>query len=147
MKALSAAEEIKDETPQYTEEVEEQESNKPKDKLDLALDEFTDEYSPLSLSEKMSNLRSAYMWSALMAMKRIKKHGTKSPISAEEEYKQTEGMKQFKLFERMYESELKSAKMEGKKVEEMGSNWLQEIKDSKSTMGSIVRTMHDINKK
>jgi len=113
------------------------------DKLDLAIEEFYNEESKLTISEKISNLRNAYMWTSLNAMKRIKQHGTKSPISAEEEYKQTEGLKQFKLFEKMYESELKSAKLQGKKTEDLDTNWLKDIKNAKSTIGSIVRNMNE----
>ena len=123
--------------------VEEEKIENPKqpDKLDLAIEEFYNEESKLTISEKISNLRNAYMWTSLNAMKRIKQHGTKSPISAEEEYKQTEGLKQFKLFEKMYESELKSAKLQGKKTEDLDSNWLKDIKNAQSTIGSIIRTI------
>jgi hypothetical protein len=72
-------------------------------------------------------------------MKRIKKHGTKSPISAEEEYKQVEGMKQFRIIERIYESELKQAKNAGKSAEDVDKEYLEKIKQRKSTIGEIVR--------
>lgn len=106
--------------------------------LDLAIEEFYNEDSDLSLGEKMSNLRNAYMRTALQAMKRINRFGTKSPISAEEQYKQEEGMKQFKLFERMFESELKANKLQGKPSEDMDKHWLKEIRKSRSSLGNIV---------
>ncbi len=126
-----------------TQEIEEEKVDTPRqpDKLDLAIEEFYNEESGLTISEKISNLRNAYMWTSLNTMKRIKQFGTKSPISAEEEYKQTEGVKQFKIFEKMYESELKSAKLQGKKTEDLDTNWLKDIKNAKSTIGSIIRTI------
>jgi len=109
------------------------------DKLDKAMAEFEDEESGIPLSVKINNLRSAFMWNAFETMKRIKKHGTKSPVSEEEEYKQVEGMRQFRIIERMYESQLKSAKIQGKGSEDVDKEYLNRIKQKKSTIGDIVR--------
>lgn len=109
------------------------------DKLDKAIAEFEDEESGVPFSERFDNLRSAFLWNAFEAIKRIKKHGTKSPISAEEEYKQVEGMKQFRIIERIYESQLKSAKLAGKNSEDIDKEFLNRVRQKKSTIGEIVR--------
>lgn len=113
------------------------------DKLDKAIAEFEDEESGVPFSERFDNLRSAFLWNAFEAIKRIKKHGIKSPISAEEEYKQVEGMKQFRIIERIYESQLKSAKLAGKNSEDIDKEYLKKIKDMKNTLSPIVRNMND----
>lgn len=132
---------LEDVTPDTPEE--EVPDRKP-DQLDLALEEFSNEYSAMTFGEKFANLRNALMWNTINMMRRIKKHGIKSPLSAEEKYKQEEAMKQFRLLERMYDSEKKAAKADGKNAdEEIDKNWLRDIKNSKSTIGSIVVSMSD----
>lgn len=113
------------------------------DKLDKAIEEFEDEESGVPFSERFANLRKAFMWNAFEALKKVKKYGTKSPISAEEEYKQVEGMKQFRIIERIYESELKQAKIAGKTAEDIDEEYLKKIKSMKSTLSPIVRNMNE----
>lgn len=113
------------------------------DRLDRAIEDFFDETSELSFSEKFSNLRQAYMWNAIHAMKLIQKNGKKHPRSEDEDYKQVEGMKQFRNLEKMYMAELKANKIEGKNSEELDKEWIRKIKESNSSLGSIVRSMNE----
>lgn len=114
-----------------------------KDRLDKAIEEFENENSEISFSIRLSNLRSAWMWNVFETMKDIKKHGKNSQISEEKIYIQEQGIKQFALIEKMYNSELKAAKLEGKKLGDIDKEWLQKIKEGESTIGSIVRDMRD----
>lgn len=117
------------------------------DKLDLAIAAFEDESSDLTLGERVSILRDALMWNAFHALKRIKKLGTKSPISAEEEFKQIECMKHFKEIEKMYTSTVKMNKLMGKSDDKMNNDFLKVVKEMKSTMGEIERRLDDNMKK
>lgn len=108
------------------------------DKLDQALAQFDDETLDITLGERISGLRQALMWNAFRTMQRVKKSGTKDPISEEEQYKQEECMKHFKIIETMYNSELKANKAAGISTEKMNSQMLQKIKDMKSSLGSII---------
>lgn len=110
------------------------------DKLDIAINEFEDEASDIPFEVRLSNLRSALMWNSFEAIKRIKRYGTKSLLSDEEEFKQENIMKQFHKMEAMYNSELRMAKVTGKTKEQIDNNWLDVIKQKKSTVGDIVRT-------
>lgn len=112
-------------------------------KIDEALEEFYNENSTMDMSEKMSNLRNAFMLSALDSIKEVNRKGTKMLERTETIFKQEEGMKQFNLLQRMYESQLKSAKVEGKTPEDVNNQWLKDIKESKGSMGDIVRNMHE----
>lgn len=110
------------------------------DRLDKAIKEFEDETSDVPFSIRLSNLRSAWMWNVFETMKDIKKHGKNSQMSEEKIYIQEQGIKQFALIEKMYNSELKAAKAEGKKVVDVDSEMLKKIKEKESSIGAIVRT-------
>lgn len=107
------------------------------DKLDVAIAAFEDESSDLTLGERVSILRDALMWNAFNTLKRIKKHGTKSPISEDEEYKQIECMKHFREIEKMYTSTVKMNKLTGKSEDKMNDEFMQAVRNMKSTMGDI----------
>lgn len=113
------------------------------DKLDLAISKFEDEESEIPFSKRLSDLRSAWLWNAFEAMKDIKQHGTNSKMSDEKMFIQENGIKQFMLIEKLYNSELKAGKAEGKKQNEIDLEWLKKIKETDSTMGSIVRDMRE----
>lgn len=108
-------------------------------RLDKALDDFFDKDSKLSFSDKFSNLRQAYMWNAINSMRKIQKNGIGSPISDDESYKQVEGMKQFKVLEKLYMSELKTNKMSGISDVETDRMFMEKIKAHKDTIGDVVR--------
>ena len=110
-----------------------------RDKLDQAITAFEDEESDIPFSTRFSNLRRALMWNAFDKLKDIKKNGTKSQISEENTFIQEECMKQFSLIEKMYNSELRAAKLEGKKQTDVDKDWLKKIKETTSTIGEIVR--------
>lgn len=111
------------------------------DRLDEAIAHFADETLDLTLGERISLLRDALMWNAYQALARIKKHGTKNPLSEEEEYKQEECMKHFKIMEKMYESQIKANKMSGKTQESMKMEFMNQIKEIKSSIGDIITTI------
>lgn len=111
------------------------------DRLDHAIAQFEDETLPLSLGERVSLLRNALLLNAFQSIQRIKKHGTKSPISAEEEYKQVECMKHFKIIESMYNSEMKANKASGKTGDAVTSDFMKQIKEMKSSIGDIIQTI------
>lgn len=115
------------------------------DKLDRAIAQFEDENSTLTFSERFSNLRQAFMWNAFNAIKTIKKYGVKSPRSADEDYIQVEGMKQFGILEKMYCAELRANKLEGKNAEDLDKSWLKKIRESDSTIGQIVQSLGTLN--
>lgn len=113
------------------------------DKLDIAIAAFEDESSDLTLGERVSILRDALMWNAFHTLKRIKKHGTKSPISEDEEYKQIECMKHFREIEKMYTSTVKMNKLLNKSEDKVNDDFLKAIKEMKGSMGTIVRDLKD----
>jgi uncharacterized protein YktA (UPF0223 family) len=116
------------------------------DKLDEAIAEFEDETLDLTLGERISGLRQALLWNSYHAIKRIKKFGSKHPISEEEEYKQIECMRHFKDIEKMYTSEVKANKLLGKPDDVMNVDFLKKIKEMKGSMGEIVRDLNPLNK-
>ena len=116
------------------------------DKLDEAIAQFEDETLDITLDERVSGLRQALLWNAFHAIKRIKKYGTKHPISEEEEYKQIECMKHFKEIEKMYIAQIKSNKLVGKSDDTMNNDFLKKIKEMKGSMGDIVRDLNPLNK-
>lgn len=118
-------------------------SERVPDKLDIAIAEFEDENSDIPFEQRLSNLRTALMWNAFEAIKRVKRYGTKSPLSEEEEYKQVECMKQFKMMEAMYNSELRMAKSTGKRSEDIDRDYLKKIHSMKDTIAPIVRNMNE----
>lgn len=111
------------------------------DRLEKAIAEFTDDTLDLSLSVRMSNLRSAWLWKTFKYFSDIQKNGLKSKLTEEEEYKMIEGMKQFEKLERMYAAEVRAAKLEGKNSEDVGKDWIKQLKDTPSEIGSIVRDL------
>lgn len=111
------------------------------DKLDKAIAEFEDERSPLTFSERFSNLRQAFMWSAFKNIKDIKRFGKQCEMSEDEQYIQEECLKQFTILEKMYMSELRANKLEGRNKGDIDRDWLKKIKDSTSTVGSIVQNL------
>ena len=114
------------------------------DRLDRAIRDFEDETLDIEMGERISNLRSALTWAAFERLKRIHKYGLKSPESAELDFKQTECQKQFKLIDQMYMSQLRHNKMTGKAMNDgMDKEWLKKIKESDSSLGSIVRVMNE----
>jgi hypothetical protein len=111
------------------------------DRLDIAIDNFFDENSDLPLSQRMNELRNAFMWNAGRLLKKI---GKKEKVSEPEEYSHLEGMKFLAQMEKVYSSQLRAAKAEGKTTDQMDKEWLKEIKETKSTIGNIVRRT-DVN--
>lgn len=105
-------------------------------RLDLAIEEFFNEKSLLSFADKFSNLRQAYMWNGLELIRKINK---REKLSEDELSKQEEGLKQFKMLEKMYLSELKAGKVQGKSSEALDREWTEKLKKSDSHIGSIVR--------
>jgi hypothetical protein len=110
------------------------------DRLDIAIDNFFDEQSDLSLSQRMNELRNAFMWNAGRLLKKI---GKKEKISEPEEYRHIEGMKFLAQMEKVYNSQLRAAKAEGKTTDQMDKEWLKEIKIKASTISPIVRDMNE----
>lgn len=111
------------------------------DKLDLAIAAFEDENEKITLGERVSILRDALMWNAFHALKRVKKHGKKSPISEEEEFKQIECMKHFKEIEKMYTSKVKMDKLMGKSDDKVNDEFLKALREMKSSLQPIVRNL------
>lgn len=113
-------------------------------RLDRAIQDFEDENSDLTLGERISNLRTALTWAAFERMKKIHQLGTKAEQSAEEDYKQTECQKKFKTIEHMYNSQMKQNKLMGKSQEaDLDKEWIRKLKESDSSLGSIVRNMNE----
>lgn len=112
-----------------------------KDRLDIAIEQFEDESLDLTLGERVSILRQALTLNAFEALKRVKKHGSKSVISEEEEYKQVECMKHFKVIEQMYACEIKMSKLTGKTSDRMTSEFMDAIKKMKGSVGEIITTI------
>jgi hypothetical protein len=121
------------------------EMNRMMDKLDNAIAAFEDENSELPFSERFSMLRWAWLDNAFDTMKFIKKKGIKNPVSEDATYIQEQGIKQFSLMEKMYNMELKAGEKKGKKQEDIDTDWLKEIKKSKSSIGDIVRVTQKAN--
>jgi hypothetical protein len=121
------------------------EMNRMMDKLDNAIAAFEDENSELPFSERFSMLRWAWLDNAFDTMKFIKKKGIKDPVSENARYIQEEGIKQFSLMEKMYNMELKAGEKSSKNQDDVDAEWLNRIKRSPSSMGSIVRDMRDSN--
>ncbi|MEO7049612.1 MAG: hypothetical protein ABI091_30190 [Ferruginibacter sp.] len=121
------------------------EMNRMMDKLDNAIAAFEDENSELPFSERFSMLRWAWLDNAFDTMKVIKKKGIKNPVSEDATYIQEQGIKQFSLMEKMYNMELKAGEKKGKKQEDIDTDWLKEIKKSKSSIGDIVRVTQKAN--
>lgn len=115
------------------------------DRLDQAIAAFEDENSDVPFSLRFSDLRSAFMWNAFETIKHIKKHGLKAPISAEAEYIQIEGMKQFRQLEKLYEAEMRAAARIGKGEKDVDKEWITRIRESPSTLGDIVRRTDEGN--
>ena len=107
-------------------------------RLDKAIQDFEDKNSDLTLADRISGLREALMWNAFDGIKLISKEGAKSEISEETESKQKKCMELFKILEKMYISGLKSNKIEGKSDDSMDKEWIQKMKQSQSSLGSIV---------
>ena len=115
-------------------------------RLDKAIRDFEDENSDLTMGERISNLRTALSWAAFERIKTIHKLGTKAEESIEEDYKQTECQKKFKIIDQMYNSQLKQNKLTGKANEDgMGEEFLRKIKEQKSSIGDIVRDIDSVN--
>ncbi len=112
-----------------------------KDRLDIAIEQFEDESLDLTLGERVSILRQALTLNAFEALKRVKKHGSRSVISEEEEYKQVECMKHFKVIENMYACEIKMSKLTGKTADRMNNDFLNAIKEMKSSIGPVITTI------
>lgn len=109
------------------------------DRLDKAIRDFEDEELDLTMGERISNLRSALTWAAFDRLKKINKSGTKSAESEELEFKQIECLKQFKLIDQMYTSQLRHNKLSGKALDDgMGKDFLKHLKEMKSSIGDIV---------
>jgi hypothetical protein len=115
------------------------------DKLDKAIAAFEDENSEKPFSERFSLMRWGWMYNAYETMKYIKKNGAKNPISDNKRYIQEEGIRQFGIMEKMYNSELKAGEKKGKKQEDIDTEWLKEVKKMKSSIGDIVRTTQKAN--
>lgn len=111
------------------------------DRLDHAIAQFEDETLPLSLGDRVSLLRNALLLNAFQTIQRIKKHGTKNPVSEEEEYKQVECMKHFKIIESMYNSEVKANKAAGKTGEALTLDFMKQIKEMKGSIGDIIQNI------
>lgn len=111
------------------------------DRLDRAIAEFEDETSDLTLGERVSALRLALIYNAFDAIQKIKKHGKKSPISEEEEYRQIECMKHFKDIEKMYVSQARADKLMGRSDDKINTEFLKAIRGMKSSLQPIVRSL------
>lgn len=111
------------------------------DKLKRAIELFEDETSDMTFSQRISELRNAFMWNVFYTIKKIKKYGKKADISEDAIYIQEEGIKQFHLLEKLYFAELKAAARTGKSEKDVDQEWLKRIRESPSSLGSIVRSM------
>ena len=109
------------------------------DRLDAAIVAFEDEQSELTLGERISILREALMINAFEVLKRVKKYGQSSPLSDDEMYKQEQCAKQFKQIEAMYNSQLRQNKLTGKSNDKVGKEFMDAIREMKSSVGEIVR--------
>lgn len=99
---------------------------------DLELDE-----SGSTLEQRFDNLAQYIIMSAWETIKRVRKKGTK--IDQEEEYRQGETLKQFKIISGIYEKLKKNGRIAGKPNEHFDEQLLQKIKDKKGSIGDIVR--------
>lgn len=117
-----------------------------KDRLDIALEQFEDETLDLSLGERMAILRDAMMWHAFKTILKVKKHGSKDPVSEDEHYKQEECMRQFSLMEKMYAAQVKNDKLLGKSQETSKSEFLKKVKSMKSSVGDIISVVPETKK-
>lgn len=113
-------------------------------RLDRAIADFEDETLDLTMGERIFNLRDALTWAAFERLKRIHKLGTKAKESEELDFKQIECQKQFKLIDQLYTSQIRHNKLLGKAQEEgMDKDFLKRLKESHSSLGSIVRNMNE----
>lgn len=112
------------------------------DRLDRAIRDFEDDTSDLSMGDRISNLRTALLWAAFHRLKRIQKLGKKHRESEEMDFKQIECQKQFKLIEKMYDSQVKQNRLLGKAQDDgMGKDFINKIKEQASSIGDIVRDL------
>src|SRR6478735_8104344 len=111
------------------------------DKLDIAIAQFADETLEITMGERLNLLGDALMWNAYQMMARIKKHGTKNPLSEEEQYKQEECMNQYNIMRKMYEYQMKANKMSGKTQESMNAEFMKHLREMKSSIGDIITTI------
>ncbi len=65
----------------------------------------------------------------------------KTPELKEIEFQQDECMKQFKIMEKMYESQMKMNKLLGKTDDKVNSDFLKALKEMKSSLSPIVRDL------
>ena len=107
-------------------------------RLEKAIQEFEDSDSDLTLADRIAGLREALMWNAFDEIKLINKEGVKREGSEEAEEKQKKCMESFKILEKMYLSGLKSNKIEGKSDDTLDREFIQKMKQSQGSLGSIV---------
>lgn len=115
------------------------------DKLDRAIAAFEDPESDEPFSERINALRKGWTDNAFETMKFIKANGLKNPVSEDKAYIQIEGIKQFRIMEKMYEAELRLAARTGRTKDDIDADWLKKIKESPSTLGDIVRRTDEGN--
>lgn len=112
-------------------------------RLDKAIADFEDESLDISLGERVSRLRSALMYNAYEALKRVGKSEDKNRPFDEDDH--LSRMKYFKDIEKMYISEIKMNKLLGKSEDQVNKEFLKRIKEEKSSMGDIVRDIRPIS--
>lgn len=119
-------------------------------RLSQAIADFEDESLELSLGERMSRLREAIMFESFEKLKRsaCRRSKTKAEIKAdaEEEVRHLEITKWFKELEKMYTLQLRMNKLTGKTDDIMDKDFLIKVKETKSSIGDIVRDVQPISK-
>lgn len=111
------------------------------ERLIRAIDDFEDESLDLTLSDRIANIRNALMWAAFEGLKSISKLEEKNDEVEVFEFQQEASMKQFKIMEKLYESQIKTNKLLGKKDDKINSDFLQALKGMKSSLSPIVRDL------
>lgn len=113
-------------------------------RLSRAIADFENEDLDISLGERVSRLRSALMYDAYEALKRIGKAKNKREAEAKE-VDHLERMKYFKDIEKMFISEIRMNKLLGKSEDQMNKDFLRRIKEEKGSLGDIVRDIRPIS--
>lgn len=115
------------------------------EKLDMAIEAFQDEKSVKTLAERISGLRQALMWNALMGLQQANKDG--KGLSADLEHKHKMCLKYLNEIEKLYAQEVKMNKMAGIKEDEIKFDFLTRVKNKESSIGGVVREISPIKGK
>lgn len=101
------------------------------------LEEIESEDSTLTLEERFDVLAQSLIMNAWEIIKRIRKKGERA--DPDEEYRQNESLRQFKIISGVYASLKKNNRISDKPNEHFDEQLLQKIKAKKGSIGDIIR--------